>query len=238
MEIQELLEYAVNHQASDLHLTAGIPPTLRIWGRLVPMAHCPVLTPEDTYQLAYSMMNAFQKQKFERTWELDLSYGVSGLGRFRVNVYRQRGAVGVAIRVIPHQIPRIEDLNLPPILVELTRRPRGLILVTGPTGQGKSTTLAAMIDRINEERSCHIVTIEDPIEYLHPHKRSIVNQRELGFDTRVLSARPAFGPPGRSQRDHGGGDAGSGDHRPGPYCGGDRPPGAGHPAHGDRSAIR
>jgi len=183
MEIQELLEYAVNHQASDLHLTAGIPPTLRIWGRLVPMAHCPVLTPEDTYQLAYSMMNAFQKQKFERTWELDLSYGVSGLGRFRVNVYRQRGAVGVAIRVIPHQIPRIEDLNLPPILVELTRRPRGLILVTGPTGQGKSTTLAAMVDRINEERSCHIVTIEDPIEYLHEHKRSIVNQRELGFDT-------------------------------------------------------
>ncbi|MCS7172182.1 MAG: type IV pilus twitching motility protein PilT [Armatimonadetes bacterium] len=183
MEIHELLRHAVDNQASDLHLTAGVPPTLRVWGRLVPLAHYPVLTPEDTYQLAYSMMNAFQKQKFERTWELDLSYGVSGLGRFRVNVYRQRGAVGVAIRVIPHQIPRIEDLNLPPVLVELTRRPRGLILVTGPTGQGKSTTLAAMIDRINEERSCHIVTIEDPIEYLHEHKRSIVNQRELGFDT-------------------------------------------------------
>ncbi len=183
MEIHELLQYAVDHQASDLHLTAGVRPTLRIWGRLVPIPHYPVLTPEDTYQLAYSMMNAFQKQKFERTWELDLSYGVSGLGRFRVNVYRQRGAVGVAIRVIPHQIPTLEELNLPPILVELTRRPRGLILVTGPTGQGKSTTLAAMIDRINGERSCHIVTIEDPIEYLHEHKRSIVNQRELGFDT-------------------------------------------------------
>jgi twitching motility protein PilT len=183
MQIDQLLKEVVDHQGSDLHLTAGVPPLMRVWGKLTPLGGYPVLTPEDTYQLAYSMLNTLQKQKFEKNWELDLSYGVPGLGRFRVNVYRQRGAVGVAIRVIPHEIPRLEDLNLPSVLVELTRRPRGLILVTGPTGQGKSTTLAAMVNQINEERACHIVTIEDPIEYLHEHKRSVVNQRELGFDT-------------------------------------------------------
>jgi twitching motility protein PilT len=183
MNIEQLLKEVVDHQGSDLHLTAGVPPVMRVWGKLTPLAGYPVLTPEDTYQLAYSMLNTLQKQKFEKNWELDLSYGVPGLGRFRVNVYRQRGAVGVAIRVIPHEVPHLEDLNLPGVLVELTRRPRGLILVTGPTGQGKSTTLAAMINQINEERSCHIVTIEDPIEYLHEHKRSVINQRELGFDT-------------------------------------------------------
>ncbi len=183
MNIEQLLKEVVDRQGSDLHLTAGVPPMVRVWGKLAPLDGYPVLTPEDTYQLAYSMLNTLQKQKFEKNWELDLSYGVPGLGRFRVNVYRQRGAVGVAIRVIPHEVPRLEDLNLPPVLVELTRRPRGLILVTGPTGQGKSTTLAAMINQISEERSCHIVTIEDPIEYLHEHKRSVVNQRELGFDT-------------------------------------------------------
>ncbi len=183
MNIEQLLKEVVDRQGSDLHLTAGVPPVMRVWGKLTPLAGYPVLTPEDTYQLAYSMLNTLQKQKFEKNWELDLSYGVPGLGRFRVNVYRQRGAVGVAIRVIPHEVPHLEDLNLPGVLVELTRRPRGLILVTGPTGQGKSTTLAAMINQINEERSCHIVTIEDPIEYLHEHKRSVINQRELGFDT-------------------------------------------------------
>jgi twitching motility protein PilT len=129
------------------------------------------------------MINAFQKQKFEKTWELDLSYGIPGLGRFRVNLYRQRGATGIAMRSIPSVIPSIEDLNLPPILRDLSRKPRGLVLVTGPTGHGKSTALAAMIDAINTERAVHIVTVEDPIEYLHEHKRSIVNQRELGFDT-------------------------------------------------------
>ena len=183
MDIEQLLKEVVDHQGSDLHLTAGVPPIMRVWGKLTPLAGYPVLTPEDTYQLAYSMLNTLQKQKFEKNWELDLSYGVPGLGRFRVNVYRQRGAVGVAIRVIPHEVPRLEDLNLPGVLEERTRKPRGLILVTGPTGQGKSTTLAAMINQINEERSCHIVTIEDPIEYLHEHKRSVINQRELGFDT-------------------------------------------------------
>jgi twitching motility protein PilT len=183
MHIDDLLREVVAAQASDLHLTSGIKPTMRVWGRLVPMEQYEVLTPEDTFQLGYSMLNTFQKQKFEKFWELDLSYGVPGLGRFRVNIYRQRGAVGIAIRVIPMVIPSIEALNLPPILKELTRKPRGLVLVTGPTGHGKSTTLASMIDFINNERSCHIVTVEDPIEYLHQHKKAIVNQRELGFDT-------------------------------------------------------
>ncbi len=183
MHIEDLLREVVTAQASDLHLTSGIKPTMRQWGRLTPMEQYEVLSAEDTFQLGYSMLNTFQKQKFEKFWELDLSYGVPGLGRFRVNIYRQRGAVGIAIRVIPMAIPSVEALNLPAILKELTRKPRGLVLVTGPTGHGKSTSLASMIDFINNERSVHIVTVEDPIEYLHQHKKSIVNQRELGFDT-------------------------------------------------------
>ena len=183
MHINELLKETMDAQASDLHLTAGRKPTIRVWGKLQPLEHREVLTPEETSQLAYSMLNAFQKQKFEKTWELDLSYGVPGLGRFRVNLYRQRGATGIALRSIPSVIPSIEDLNLPPILRDLSRKPRGLVLVTGPTGHGKSTALAAMIDAINSERAVHIVTVEDPIEYLHEHKKGIVNQRELGFDT-------------------------------------------------------
>jgi twitching motility protein PilT len=183
MHIEDLLREVVTAQSSDLHLTSGIKPTMRLWGRLVPMEQYEVLSAEDTFQLGYSMLNTFQKQKFEKFWELDLSYGVPGLGRFRVNIYRQRGAVGIAIRVIPMAIPTVEALNLPQILKELTRKARGLVLVTGPTGHGKSTSLAAMIDFINSERSVHIVTVEDPIEYLHQHKKSIVNQRELGFDT-------------------------------------------------------
>jgi twitching motility protein PilT len=183
MHIDDLLREVVAAQASDLHLTSGIKPTMRIWGKLTPMEQYEVLSPEDTFQLGYSMLNTFQKQKFEKFWELDLSYGVPGLGRFRVNIYRQRGAVGIATRVVPMTIPSIEALNLPPGLKDLTRKPRGLVLVTGPTGHGKSTTLASMIDFINNERSAHIVTVEDPIEYLHQHKKSIVNQRELGFDT-------------------------------------------------------
>ncbi|MDR7419650.1 MAG: type IV pilus twitching motility protein PilT [Armatimonadota bacterium] len=183
MHIEDLLREVVTAQASDLHLTSGIKPTMRLWGRLQPMEQYEVLSAEDTFQLGYSMLNTFQKQKFEKFWELDLSYGVPGLGRFRVNIYRQRGAVGIAIRVIPMTIPSVEALNLPTILKDLTRKARGLVLVTGPTGHGKSTSLAAMIDFINTERSSHIVTVEDPIEYLHQHKKSIVNQRELGFDT-------------------------------------------------------
>jgi len=185
MDIDTLLTEAVARQASDLHLTVGIPPLLRIWGKLEPMDY-PALTAEETFQLAYSMLNTFQKQKFEKTWELDLSYGIETVGRFRVNVYRQRGSVGVACRVIPKFIPYIEDLNLPIILKDLCRLPRGFVMVTGPTGHGKSTTLAAMIDFINAERAAHIVTIEDPIEYLYHHRKSMINQRELGFDTQTF----------------------------------------------------
>jgi twitching motility protein PilT len=185
MTIDDLLRETVVAKASDLHLTVGVPPMIRIWGRLLALNH-PALTAEDTFQLAYSMLNTFQKQKFEKNWELDLSYAVTGLGRFRVNVYRQRGSVGVASRVIPETIPAIEELNIPLILKDLCRMPRGLILVSGPTGHGKSTSLAAMIQFINTERAAHIVTIEDPIEYVHQHKKSIVNQRELGFDTQTF----------------------------------------------------
>lgn len=185
MHIDDLLRQTVEAKASDLHLTVGIPPTVRVWGKLQPLNH-PALTPEDTFQLAYSMLNTFQKQRFEKNWELDLSYAVPSLGRFRVNVYRQRGSVGVACRVISEVIPKIEELNMPLILKDMCRLPRGLILVTGPTGHGKSTTLAAMVDFINWERAVHIVTIEDPIEYVHNHKKSIVNQRELGFDTQTF----------------------------------------------------
>jgi twitching motility protein PilT len=183
MNIDDLLQDALGSHASDLHLTVGVRPTIRVWGELIPMERYPILEAEDTWQLARSMMDESQKKRFDQSWEMDLSYSVQGVGRFRVNVYKQRGAVGAALRAIPRKIPAIEDLNLPAVLADLARRPRGLILVTGPAGQGKSTTLAAMVDRINEERSAHIVTVEDPIEYLHEHKRSIINQRELGLDT-------------------------------------------------------
>ncbi|MBI2973145.1 MAG: type IV pilus twitching motility protein PilT [Armatimonadetes bacterium] len=185
MNIDDLLRETVEAKASDLHLTVGIAPTVRIWGKLTPMNY-PALTPEDTFQLAYSMLNTFQKQKFEKNWELDLSYAVSSVGRFRVNVYRQRGSVGVACRVIPETIPTVEELNIPMVLKDLCRLPRGLVLITGPTGHGKSTSLAAMLDFINHERSAHIVTIEDPIEYVYHHKKSMINQRELGFDTQTF----------------------------------------------------
>src|SRR2546428_1572059 len=185
MHIDDLLRQTVEAKASDLHLTVGVPPMIRIWGKLQPTSH-PALTPEDTFQLAYSMLNTFQKQKFEKNWELDLSYAVTGLGRFRVNVYRQRRSVGVASRVISANIPSVEELNIPMVMKDLCRLPRGLILVTGPTGHGKSTTLASMVDFINAERAAHIMTIEDPIEYVHVHKKSIVNQRELGFDTQTF----------------------------------------------------
>jgi len=180
--IDGLLRRAVEARASDLHLTAGVPPMLRISGALEAEGDAP-LTPDDTARLAYSMFNDQQRERFETVRDLDFSYAVPGTGRFRVNAYRQRGAVGLVARVIPDRVPSIEDLNLPAALVELTRRPRGLILVTGPTGHGKSTTLAAMIGFINRDRNAHIVTIEDPIEYIFPHGTCVVNQREVGNDT-------------------------------------------------------
>ncbi|MBI4386218.1 MAG: type IV pilus twitching motility protein PilT [Elusimicrobia bacterium] len=168
--------------ASDLHITAGAPPVLRIDGELVPTPF-PKLTPEMTQSLIFSLMTDAQRQKFESTNELDAAFGIKGIGRLRMNVYRQRGAIGSAIRAIPSNFKTFEELGLPAVAHEVMKIPKGLILVTGPTGSGKSTTLASMIDYLNEHRAVHIVTIEDPIEYVHAHKKSIVNQREVGSDT-------------------------------------------------------
>ena len=180
--IDELLRLTVQSGASDLHLSVGLPPMIRKDGRLVPLPY-DVAEERDTQRVVYDVLNNEQIQKFERTHELDFSYGVKGIGRFRFNVYKQRGSVGCAMRVIPNVVPSMEQLKLPPVLRDLTRKHSGLVLVTGPTGSGKSTTIASMIDIINTERECHILTIEDPIEYLHKHKKSMVNQRELGTDT-------------------------------------------------------
>jgi twitching motility protein PilT len=180
--LRQLLDDMASRRASDLHLTAGVPPEFRIDGLLVPSEY-DVLTPETAAGLAYSVMSDEQRKRFETTKELDFSFGIKNLARFRANVYLQRGVVCMAIRQIPYDIMPMEKLGLPPILKDFVSRHKGLILVTGPTGSGKSTTLASMIDRINGSRQCHIMTIEDPIEYIHQHKKSIVNQREVGADT-------------------------------------------------------
>jgi twitching motility protein PilT len=177
----------VDKGASDLHVTTGSPPQLRIDGELVPLK-TPPMTPVETKQLCYSILTDAQKHKFEEENELDLSFGVKDLARFRANIFMQRGAVAGAFRTIPFKILSFQELGLPPVVSDLTKKPRGLILVTGPTGSGKSTTLASMIDKINTERHEHIMTIEDPIEYLHPHKNCLVNQREVGADTRSFKA--------------------------------------------------
>ncbi len=180
--LHQLLKAMIEKGASDLHVTTNSPPQLRVDGKLQPMQMAP-LAPPETKQLCYSILTDAQKHKFEENSELDLSFGVRGLSRFRANIYMQRGAVAGAFRAIPYKIMNLDDLGLPPAINELTKKPRGLILVTGPTGSGKSTTLASMLDKINTERREHIVTIEDPIEYLHPHKGCLVNQREVGADT-------------------------------------------------------
>jgi len=180
--LHQLLTLMVEKGASDLHITCGSAPQLRIDGQLIPLKSAPV-SREETQQLCYSFLTEAQKHRFEQHNELDLSFGVKGLCRFRANIFMQRGAVAGSFRVIPTKLHSFPELGLPPIVGELTTRTRGLVLVTGPTGSGKSTTLAAMVDKINTERHHHILTIEDPIEYLHPHKNSIVNQREVGADT-------------------------------------------------------
>ena len=182
MHVDDLLTEATQRGASDLHLSVGLPPTIRLDGRLHRMQY-EALTGQDVQRLVYDILTNQQIQWFEKVHELDFSYGLAGVGRFRLNLYRQRGCIGAAMRAIPTRIPTLEDLRLPGLLRDLTRKPSGLVLVTGATGAGKSTTLAAMIDVINQERDCHIMTIEDPIEYLHTHRRAMVNQRELGQDT-------------------------------------------------------
>jgi twitching motility protein PilT len=183
MEINDILKIAIQAGASDIHLKAGMPPIFRIDGTLLPLKDAPRLPPEEVSRLAFSIMNDYQRQKFQQENDIDFAYGVPGLGRFRVNVFSQRGAVGMVMRVIPFKILPFESLNLPKVLEKIAMNERGLILVTGTTGSGKSTTLASMIDYINTNRTCHIVTIEDPIEFLIRDKRSIINQREIGTDT-------------------------------------------------------
>lgn len=182
LNMQDLLMMLMEKKASDLHITAGLPPMLRIDGEVRPTQY-EKLTPDMCQRLIYSLLTDSQKEKFEATSELDLSFGIKGVGRVRMNVFRQRGSVGAALRSIPAKIMSFEELNLPPVVFELMKLNKGLILVTGATGSGKSTTLASMISYLNENRTGHIVTIEDPIEYVHLHKQSIVNQREVGSDT-------------------------------------------------------
>ncbi|MEO1936764.1 MAG: type IV pilus twitching motility protein PilT, partial [Myxococcales bacterium] len=183
MELNEILKVAIKGGASDIHLKMGLPPLFRVDGALVPLRNGDRITLEEIKAMAFSMMNPVQKARFEEHREADLAYGVAGLGRFRVNIFQQRGAVGIVLRVIPFGVKTVDELNLPEIVKTISKEHRGLILVTGTTGSGKSTTLAAMIEQINSERTSHIMTIEDPIEFLIRDRRSIVNQREIGVDT-------------------------------------------------------
>jgi len=186
VHVDDLLRLIVEKGASDLHLAVGVPPILRLDGKLI-HTNYERLTPRDSQRLVYDVLTDEQIQRFESSLELDFSYSIAKLSRFRVNIYRDKGNVATAFRVIPTRIPTIRELGLPAILEDLCRKPRGLVLVTGPTGSGKSTTLAAMINQINNEVAHHIITIEDPIEYLHQHKLSVINQRELGQDTRSFA---------------------------------------------------
>jgi len=185
--LSDLLKKLLELSGSDLHLTTNSPPQIRVHGHLQPL-DLPPLNPAETKSLAYSVMTDAQKHRFEEDLELDFSFGMKGLARFRANIFNQRGATGAVFRVIPFEIKSFQQLNLPPVVARMCEKPRGLILVTGPTGSGKSTTLAAMIDKINNERHEHIITIEDPIEFVHPHKNCLVNQREVHADTKSFSS--------------------------------------------------
>jgi twitching motility protein PilT len=181
LDFAAVLLEVIDRRASDLHITAGSPPMVRVRGRLAPLDY-PALTPTQTREIVYSILSNSQRQKFENHWQLDFAYQIPGTARFRVNAYFQRSAVGAAFRLIPFDVVPLETLGLPPVVADFANKPRGLVLVTGPTGSGKSTTLASLVDIINATREEHIMTIEDPIEFLHQHKKCIVNQRELGSD--------------------------------------------------------
>jgi len=184
VSVQDFLNRLLELEGSDLHLTAGAPPTVRVHGDLLRLDEYPLLDPETLRQLIYAILPQRHRERFEQDLELDTSYSLPGKARFRVNVYMQRDAIGAALRLIPYEIRTLEQLGMPANMADLARLPRGLVLVTGPTGSGKSTTLAAMIDVVNQEKPVHIMTVEDPIEYLHQHKTAIVNQREVGADTK------------------------------------------------------
>jgi twitching motility protein PilT len=186
-DFSDILIEVVKQKASDLHLTAGAPPMIRQRGSLVPIESLPKLTPTDTREIIYAILNSSQRQRLETEWQIDFAYSVPGHGRFRVNAYFQRGTLGAAFRLIPSETVPLEKLGMPPIIRGFATKPRGIVLVTGPTGSGKSTTLASIINEINETRDEHILTIEDPIEFLHQHKRCIVNQRELGADAQSFA---------------------------------------------------
>ena len=181
-DFSEVLTRMVDERASDVHLTPGFPPAIRVRGRISPMEDYPQLSPQETREVVYGILNDDQRKRFENNKQLDLAYSIPGVARFRINCFFQRGAISAAFRLIPQNILNLTELELPPILEELTKKPRGFVLITGPTGSGKSTTLAAMVDLINRSREEHILTIEDPIEFLHQHHRCIVNQREIGTD--------------------------------------------------------
>jgi len=188
MELNDILTVAVKAKGSDIHIKTGLPPIVRIDGRLHPIPNAPRLSAEDVASMAYSMMNPRQRQIFEESWEVDLAHAIPGLGRFRVSAYHQRGTVAMVFRVITMTIPTLEGLNLPPVLKKICAEERGLVLVTGTTGSGKSSTLAAMIDYINQNRTCNIITVEDPVEFLHRDNKSIISQREVGCDTQTFAS--------------------------------------------------
>jgi twitching motility protein PilT len=187
ISMSELFQLMHERGASDLHMTVGSPPVLRIDGQLVPTPF-EKLTPELSQQMIFSLLTEAQRQRFEATNELDLAFGLKGIGRLRMNIYRQRGVLGAAVRAIPASFKTFEEIGLPNVIYDIMKVPKGLVLVTGPTGSGKSTTIASMIDYINENRTCHIVTVEDPIEYVHSHKKCIINQREVGQDTETFTS--------------------------------------------------
>jgi twitching motility protein PilT len=187
-DVADLLLEVIERNASDLHLAAGAHPTVRVRGRLQALEDYPVMTPEQTRAIVYSILTNDQRQRLETDWQIDFAYSIPGRARFRVNAYHQRSALGAAFRLIPFSIKSIKELGLPTVMYELAKKPRGFVLVTGPTGSGKSTSLAAVIDEINASREEHIMTIEDPIEFLHGHKKCIVNQREIGSDAQSFAA--------------------------------------------------